>query len=214
MKKLLLLLLGCGSIAVLLCMQTSSTVKGTYALTGMHEMAGAFRFSDNGRFDFYYSYGAADRMADGSFTQEGNRIILKSSKEAGKDFTVTKQSTSGKGFTIKIHAADPYMASTVACIVMNGETKTRYETDNRGMIHIELPVAEKIYLQHQLFPDVVTPIKDEKNSNNYFEVSLNPSLQKISFKGIDLTVDGDTLRMPPNYFMPFEHIRFVKTAGQ
>lgn len=214
MKKLLFLLTGCCSIVIIMCMQTSSFIRGTYALTGMREMAGAFRFSADGSFEFFYSYGAADRMADGRFTQEGNRIILKSSKEAGKDFTVTKQSNTGKGITIKISAPDPYLASTVRCIVINGETKTSIEADNRGVIHTDLPGAEKIYLQHQLFPDVVTPIKDENNANNYFEVSLNPSLQKISFKGIDLTVDGDTLRMPANYFMPFENIRFVKTAEQ
>ncbi len=211
MNKLFYLLTG-GIIAATSCyMQTkSSAVSGTYHLTGMHEMAGAFRFSEKGSFEFYYSYGAVDRIADGTFTQEGSRIILKSSKEPGKDFTVTKQNAEGKGFTVKVNSTDTYMASTVSCIVVNGENKTRYEAGNNGIIHISLPAAEKIYLQHQLFPDVVTMIKDENNHNRYFEVSLNPSLQKISFKGIDLTIDADTLRMPPNYFMPFENIRFVK----
>lgn len=212
MNKLLYLLTGCIIAAASCYMQTKPpAVNGTYQLTGMHEMAGAFRFSEKRTFEFYYSYGAVDRIADGAFTQEGNRIVLKSSKEPGKDFTVTKQSAAGNDFSIKINAPDAYMASTVSCIVMNGETQTRFEAGSNGVIHINLPQAAKIYLQHQLFPDVVTMIKDENNHNRYFEVSLNPSLQKISFKGIDLTLDADTLRMPPNYFMPFENIRFVKS---
>ncbi|MFZ1422549.1 MAG: hypothetical protein WAS55_01880, partial [Saprospiraceae bacterium] len=70
---------------------------------------------------------------------------------------------------------------------------------------------DKIYVQHQLFPDIVTLIKDTSNSNNYFELSLLPSLGQVSFKGIDLILKEDALHMQPNYFMMFLDIRFVKS---
>ncbi|MBP7238830.1 MAG: hypothetical protein KBA14_01280, partial [Saprospiraceae bacterium] len=60
------------------------------------------------------------------------------------------------------------------------------------------------------FPDIPTLIKDKNNPNNYFEVSLLPTLGQVSFKGIDLFIKGDTLTCHPNYFMPFENIQFVK----
>lgn len=187
-----------------------TSINGIYSLTGMREMAGGFKFETNGQFEFFYSYGAVDRMADGSFTMEGNKIVLKSSKEPGKDFTVTQQSTGTTGFTIKITAPNEYLAAYVKCIVVNGEEKIEFNSDNKGVIKIDLPKADKIYLQHQLYPDIVTLVKDSLNSNTYFEVLLNQSLEKVSFKGIDLTINGDTLTMLPNYFMPYENIRFVK----
>ncbi|MBK6824783.1 MAG: hypothetical protein IPG87_18065 [Saprospiraceae bacterium] len=52
--------------------------------------------------------------------------------------------------------------------------------------------------------------KDAQNKNNYFEVELNPSLQKVSFKGIDFQIEEDFITCFPNYFMPIEHIRFFR----
>ena len=161
-------------------------------------------------FVFFYSYGAADRFAEGTFSVEANKIILKSNKEAGKDFTVTSQAASSKEFTIKVIDQNQYMAEMVRCVVVNGNVQEEFLADRNGVIQINLPKAEKIYLQHQLFPDILSLIKDEDNSNTYFEVTLNQSLQRVSFKGIDLTIEGDTLLMPINYFMPFKNIRFEK----
>ncbi|MGB3226629.1 MAG: hypothetical protein WBB02_01555, partial [Saprospiraceae bacterium] len=36
---------------------------GVYELRGIHEMAAAFNFTEDGTFEFYYSYGAIDRTA-------------------------------------------------------------------------------------------------------------------------------------------------------
>lgn len=189
--------------------QTHS-ITGTYALEGMHEMAGAFEFNPDSSFHFFYSYGAADRLAEGTYSIDGDKIILKSKKEAGKDFNITKQDSSAKQFVIKVTDQNQYLAETVRAVVLNGNVQEEFFADRNGVIQIDLPKAEKIYLQHQLFPDILSLIKDSNNSNTYFEVTLMPSLQQVSFKGIDLTIEGDTLHMPINYFMPFKNIRFVK----
>jgi hypothetical protein len=210
-KKAILLLCSLALALTFSFMNTPVTsINGIYSLTGMHEMAGGFKFETNGEFQFFYSYGAVDRMADGSFTVEGNKVILKSSKEPGKDFTVTKQSGGTTGFSIKITAPNEYLAAYVKCIVLNGDEKAEFISDNKGMIKMNVSKADKIYLQHQLYPDIVTLVKDSLNNNTQFEVALNQSLEKVSFKGIDLTINGDTLTMLPNYFMPYENIRFVK----
>ena len=49
------------------------------------EMVAGFNFSAAGTFQFFYSYGAVDRSAAGTFMVEGNTIKLQSSKEPGKD---------------------------------------------------------------------------------------------------------------------------------
>lgn len=185
-------------------------VTGEYRLVGIHDMAAGFRFSPQGTFDFFYIYGAVDRFAKGTYSVEGNTIKLKSEKEAGQDFVVKKQAKKGEGYTIKVLDANPMLSQYVKCIIFNGQEKSVEFMNTKGELHIPITKADKIYLQHELYPDIACEIKNDVNSNNYFEVALRPSLQQISFKGIDFTFNHDTLTCLPNYFMPFEKIKFVK----
>lgn len=185
-------------------------VTGNYSLQGIHDMAAGFEFNADSSFRFFYAYGAVDRTAEGTYSVAGNKIILKSKKEPGKDFTVTKQLDDTTGYIIKVNNPNQYLARHVRCVVLNGEKQEVFFADDDGVIHINMTAAEKIYLQHELYPDILTMIKDEKNKNHYFEVQLNPSLEQVSFKGIDLTINDDTLTWLPNYFIPEENVRFVK----
>lgn len=185
-------------------------IAGEYHLRGIHDMAAGLRLTEEGAFEFFYIYGAVDRFARGSYTVEGNVIKLKSDKEAGKDFTVKKASKRTGGYIIKVQDVNPMLAQYVKCIVFNGQEKAVEFMNSKGELHLSTPHADKIYLQHELFPDIATEIKNESNDNNYFEVSLNPSLQQVSFKGIDFKIENQTLTCLPNYFMPFEKIKFVK----
>ncbi|MEO6132681.1 MAG: hypothetical protein ABIQ02_12595 [Saprospiraceae bacterium] len=44
----------------------------------------------------------------------------------------------------------------------------------------------------------------------YFEVTLSPSLVNVSFKGIDFIIEGDVIGCLPNYFLPYDNIRYTK----
>lgn len=190
-------------------------LNGEYTLQGIHDMAAGFRFTPDGRFEFFYIYGASDRNATGTYTVEGDTVKLISDKEPGKDFKIDSQSKKGKGFTIQVTAPNEYLLRNIYCFYFDGDapdaTQTNTaETDSKGMIHLDIPSIDTMYLRHEIFPDIPTLIKDKNNPNNYFEVSLLPSLGQVSFKGIDLFIKGDTLTCHPNYFMPFDNIRFVK----
>ncbi|HJW30373.1 MAG TPA: hypothetical protein VJ508_14170 [Saprospiraceae bacterium] len=189
---------------------SAQSLDGTYRLVGVHDLASAFLFTPDGHFQYFYIYGVADRNATGTYTIEKDTVKLKSDKEPGKDFPITNQAKKGKGFTIQVKAENPYLLRNILAIYFIGEEQHVAESDDQGIIHMEENKIDKIYLQHQIFPDIPTLIKDEKNDNNYFEVSLSPSLGQVSFKGIDFPIDGDTLTCLPNYFLPFDNIRFVK----
>ena len=188
---------------------TSQNLSGEYSLH-KHEMASAFRFTKDGKFEFYFTYGAVDRAATGTYTVEGDTLKLKSDKEPGKDFPITAQSKKGKGYTIQVNDPNAYLLKYVRCMYFIGDKQNETESDDKGMIHIDAEHCDKIYLQHELFPDIISLIKDENNSNNYFEVSLSPSLGNVSFKGIDFAIKGDELTCLPNYFMPYDNISYVK----
>jgi hypothetical protein len=45
----------------------------------------------------------------------------------------------------------------------------------------------------------------------FFTLKLNPSLGKVSFKGINLKIEDDkTISTLPHYFMKMDNIKFIK----
>jgi hypothetical protein len=185
-------------------------VQGDYAFH-RQEMVAGFHFSPEGKFNFFFSYGAVDRIASGTFVVEDSMLKLKSDKEAGKDFTIKSQSKAGPGYVIKFEDPNKYLLSHIRCSFFIGDKRQDEFTNSNGEIKMDLAHCDKIYVQHTLFPDMVTLIKDEKNQNNRFTLTLNPSLGQVSFKGIDFKIEDDsTISCIPNYFMMLENIQFSK----
>ena len=185
-------------------------VQGEY-IFNRQEMVAGFNFLANGRFTFFFSYGAVDRIATGKFAVHSDTLTLKSDKEAGKDFTITSQAKAAGGYYIKFEDPNKYLLSNIRCTFFIGDEKHDEFTNESGEIHIDSGHVDKIYVQHTLFPDIVTMIKDEKNENTSFILILNPSLAQVSFKGIYFKVEDDrTISCMPNYFMMMEDIKFNK----
>lgn len=191
-------------------MQAQKFSPGEYHLTGVHEMASGFNFSKDGKYEFYYVYGAMDRVSAGTYTVVGDTIKLKSNKIPGHDFNITKQKKEGSGYTIRVLDPNTILSNNVHCLYYMNGVKFEEYTDNSGVIRIEQDNCEKIYIRHGLYLDIPTLIKDELNSNNYFEVTLKPSLQEVSFQGIDFFIEEDAITCLPNYFMPMENIRYER----
>jgi hypothetical protein len=215
MFRIMILLLIAFSILHCSPMTTSSTdagrkLDGVYSLQGVHDMAAGFKFSKDGTFEFFYIYGVADRFAKGTYTIEGDTLKLKSNKVGGKDFPITHQSKKGDGFMIKATDPNPYVLHNLTAICVKNGEGTPYQSDDQGVIRIDDTSCEEIYMMHEIFPDIATPIKTKDNDNNYFEVTLSPALMEVSFQGIDFHIEGDTLSCIPNYFLPFDSVAFVK----
>lgn len=173
-------------------------------------MASAFKFEADGNFQFFYSYGAVDRMAEGTYSIQADKVILKSTKEGGQDFDVISQRRKGKHYLIKVVDPNPYLTENILVIGIKADQKYEYVTDASGMVKMIETDLDRIVLQHGLYPDIYTSIMEAPNDNNYFEVALKPSLEQVSFKGIEITLVDGELHCLPNYLMPFENIRFVK----
>jgi hypothetical protein len=187
-----------------------TTVEGEYYFRKM-EIASGFNFSKEGKFQFFYSYGAIDRTATGSFIVKGDSLLLKSDKEPGKDFTITSQSKNGNGSIVKFDYTNKYLLKNIVCIfVVDGNQQQAYSDEN-GQVNMQLDHCDTIYAFHSLFPDVPTLIKDKSNSNNNFVLTLNPSLEQVSFKDIHFKIkDSKTIECSNNYFMDASDIKFLK----
>ena len=197
-------------LLVLNSSMNAQQLRGEYRLRGVQDAASAFTFTPEGRFEFFFMYGAVDRFAEGTYTIENDTIKLKSSKEPGNDFPVTFQSRKGRTYRIKVNDPNPYLASSVMCLYFTEGVEQVAYPDDEGLIEIPYAKVDQIYLIHQLYPDIASMIKDTGNTNNNFEVSLSPDLAQVSFKGIDFFLEGKSITCHPNYFLPFEQIRFTK----
>ena len=174
-------------------------------------MVAGFNFSGSGTFQFIFSYGAVDRNANGTYQVKGDTLELKSNKEAGKDFTVTSQSKEVKGYSITFTHPNRYLLVGIRCLLFANGIPQEALSDGNGKIEIDLLHCDSIYVQHQLYPDIATLVKDAANENNHFTITLNPSLEQVSFKDIELKIENDhTITCMPNYFLPMEGIKFIK----
>src|SRR4051812_29895234 len=90
-------------------------LQGEYVFN-RQEMVAAFEFSADKTFTFFYSYGAVDRTASGTFSVAGDTLKLVSIKEPGKDFTIKKQSTAGKGYSLRFEDKNKYLLTHIRCI--------------------------------------------------------------------------------------------------
>lgn len=198
------------SIFQIINLKAMSQILGEYVFS-RQEMVAVFNFSSDNRFKFFLSYGAVDRIATGTFSVEGDILKLKSSKQPGKDFSVAEQSKSGTGYTIRFRDDNRYLLSNICCTFFIGSNRYEEFTDHNGEIKVDFAHCDKIYVQHMLYPDIVTLIKDVQNDNNKFICTINPSLVQVSFKSIDLEIeDENTITCMPNYLMMFEDIQFKK----
>lgn len=183
---------------------------GEYRLQGVQDMASAFHFTRDGKFEFFYIYGAVDRSASGNYTLAGDTLKLESNKMPGNDFAIRKQKKQGKGYTIQAIAPNPILLNNIICLSFTDGIQDAAFSDSEGKIVIDKEKVDSMFLLHELFPDYPTQIKDPQNANNYFEVELLPSLGEVSFKGIDFLLHDDILTCLPNMMFPFEKVRFVK----
>jgi len=206
LKKSIFLLL----LIINLKTMSQNMIQGGYYFSKT-EMVSGFKFSANGQFEFFFSYGAVDRSATGTFVVQGDTLKLKSDKEAGKDFTITGQSKQAKGYTLVFDHPNKYLIKNIRCLFISDGKQQEAFTGTNGEAHVDLLHCDTIYVQHLLYPDIATLVKDKTNNNNRFSLTLNPSLEQVSFKGIDLHVESDKiLTCHPNYFLDIRDIRFVK----
>ncbi len=175
------------------------------------EMVAGFNFSPDGKFQFFYSYGAVDRSATGTFLVKADKLQIQSDKLPGKDVTIKNQSKQGSGYNIQFEDPNKYLLKDILCIFfVDGKQKEAWSDEN-GKVEVAFAHCDSICVQHPFYPDIMTFIKDSKSDNNNFTLTLNPSLVQVSFKGIIFKIANDkVITCLPNYFMPLENIEFLK----
>ncbi len=148
------------------------------------EMVAGFNFSADGKFQFFYSYGAVDRNATGTFLVHSDTLQLKSDKLAGKDFTIKNQSKQKSGYNIQFEDDNKYLIKDILCIFFIDGKEQEAFSDENGKVQMALAHCDSVCVQHPFYPDIMIFIKNSENDSNNFILTLSPSLVQVSFKGI------------------------------
>ena len=130
------------------------------------EMVAGFNFSADGKFQFFYSYGAVDRNAIGTFLVHGDTLQLKSDKLAGKDFTIKNQSKQKLGFSIQFEEANKYLLKDILCICFIDGKEQKAFSDENGKVQMALEHCDSVCVQNPFYPDIMIFIKNSENDSN------------------------------------------------
>lgn len=168
---------------------------GEYYLHGVMEVASGFRFNEDLTFDFFFSYGALDRMGKGTWEQQGDSLVLNSPPKPDKDFILIKaEHRSMPGIIIQISDTNEMVLSYAYCRVQTPQGEMEGESDNRGAIRFEATAVSNISLIHQIWPDRFSEFPVDDPSFNYFEFNIDPRIVEVAFDNLVIYLDGENLR--------------------
>ena len=103
----------------------AATITGEYYLIGVREMASGFLIQPDNTFQFFFAYGALDRMGSGTWSVKGDSIFLTSAAWSGKDFSLAKSSKTDNDFiNIVIDHTNPMLIRHTYCSLQNGAAET------------------------------------------------------------------------------------------
>src|SRR5881275_521147 len=94
MNKLLVLVFNLSTLTVI-AQSSTPAVEGAYYLQGVMEVGSGFKFNADHSFEFFYSYGALDRVAKGTWEQHGDSLILNNAPKPPKDFKLVQSKNTG-----------------------------------------------------------------------------------------------------------------------
>jgi hypothetical protein len=176
---------------------TQSMKAGQYYLEGVREVGSGFHFNSNKTFDFFFSYGAIDRVSTGTWEQKGDSIILNNARKPATDFLLTvSKNLAKKRVTILVYDPNPRILGYVYCSIEMPEGTLEAKSDKNGMITFDIASVKSIKsitLVHGLWPDHPSVFEISQPDHNYFEFTIGRWIADVEFKDLALQIRGKNL---------------------
>jgi hypothetical protein len=176
--------------------QTTQIMKtGEYYLIGLQEVGSGFRFNADYTFEFFFSYGAIDRMATGTWEQKGNTLILNTPRKPVTDFILaTSRQVGKKQLTIRVKDENSQILGYIYCRIetTDGKLLEAY-SDKEGVVTFDPVAVKSISLLHELWADRLSEFKVEQPGHNYFEFTIARWITEVEFADLTLEIKGKDL---------------------
>jgi len=170
---------------------------GEYYLQGVMETASGFKLNPDSTFEFFFSYGALDRMGTGRWTVHGNDLVLNSKSRPPLDFKLVSTSAGdAKNIVIKISDPNKNLLRYIDCTVMGDKGSTTLTTDHDGYARFPVSKIDSIGLLFTWCPDRMSVFKVAKSGDHYYEFHFEPWIAEVFFDNFKLSIDKEGLDGP------------------
>ena len=167
---------------------------GEYYLKGVMETAAGIKLNEDSTFEFFYSYGAADRQGSGSWIIKENKIILTSIRKPGNYFRLLKHEIQpGEKITVKVTDPNADALRFVHTGILNGDKFIQGEVDNTGKAVFEKQPYDSIALMFAMSPENTMFYKPSKAGENYFEFAIEPWIMEVIFDNTEFKIDSEKM---------------------
>ncbi len=181
--------------------EAPKTVEGIYELR-MHETASALKLEAGGRFQWYFSQGAADLGAEGRWTRSGHKILLTSDPAVvAPRFTLSSQAKEeGDGLLITIEhgGGEPPRDLQAIAEFADGSSDSAW-IDDSGEHRIEASAQREIVsvrLGSDVFGFWSEPFRVERSKANLLRFRYEPNdIGKENFQSLPLTIAPGAVTM-------------------
>lgn len=175
-------------------LMAQTDLSGEYQLAPLPEIAAGFQLKKDSSFEFYFIYGAIDRYGKGSWTVEGNEVVLNSSPGAHPPFVLeTTEPGPAGGCLIRMADHNPFLLSAIYAME-NLQTQAGFvQANNRGELQINRMESDSVFLVSELFPEKTYRFRLPENGHRTLVFRLAPDAFEVFLSGIRLRIEGNTL---------------------
>ncbi|MFZ9388479.1 MAG: hypothetical protein ACO25B_11430 [Chitinophagaceae bacterium] len=171
------------------------SISGEYHLTNVREMASGFLLHPDGRFEFYFSYGALDRFGKGNWELRGNAILFNSVANPGPGFRlVSSRKNSEKLTLVRVESQNRMLLQFMYCSLAKGEGDSWFPMSREGEIEYPPHPIESISLRFEFCPDQDLHYSVPDNEHNEFVFHPEPWLGEVFLENFELEIIPDGLR--------------------
>ena len=168
------------------------SITGEYYLESVHEMASGFKLNTDKTFEFFFSYGALDRFADGIWNLVGNKVTFNSAKWPGSDFRMTKSELNGsRKIIIELNETNNALFPHIYASLDQGRQDSWRNFDSHGRLVFEKHEFKFISLAFEFCPERFTSIPVNGEMHNYFRFKPEPWLFKYYFDNFVLSCNNE-----------------------
>lgn len=131
-----------------------TSLEGEYYLQNVREMASGFLLGPENNFQFFFSYGALDRQARGTWKQTGDSIILNSGEWPGTDFTIVhSEPGTEEGILVELEQPNPMLAAYLQLSLAKGKEDSWIQFRQHGQLHLPPQEFDSLALRFEFCPE-------------------------------------------------------------
>lgn len=172
----------------------TTILPGEYLIQNVREMASGFLLKPDQTFQFFFTYGALDRFANGNWKQEGDKIIFNSRPWPGADFTIVhSEKIAEEGILLQLEKPNPMLAAYLQVSLAAGAPESWIQFRQQGQLHLEPQEFDSLSILFEFCPERFTKLPVTKGHNS-FTIRPEQSMFELFLKDFALTVSDEGLK--------------------